>query len=408
MNGNLAEPPTFWPFPGIFITFPYIASRTSQNKMRNVIRCIFTSNRECVVNMKNMLLVMPFKFILAIVAFVSLSLQLLLNLCSSIGPWYIFLSCFSEMGVNTPFNFRRFFSPVSFLAFPKSFWISSSTIAISLMKSLSVFISPFCLSLTGMIYIPLTPSSYAFAVLFWISLAILNLFCINTNFASMNQPVAHGRVFVKKHFGKGINLSTIFAFHRRRRHFFGLSRFLHINLMSACIAVTIQCITAFSSMVWEKFIGCLQYSLAFTASSITFWKDFCCSSLFLTTLLASVSQSIPTLFLSDKEIFGFREKEFTVFALLQWSTWKLSGFVGDLFKWLSIQIIKIKCALTEVLRYTGIHSRNQHFLLSRLECLQGRCFQHRYNIARQNHIQFNHIIIPRSRSPSNFIAILHA
>jgi hypothetical protein len=115
--------------------------------------------------------------------------------------------------------------------------------------------------------------------------------------------------------------------------------------MSACIAVTIQYITAFSSMVWKKFIGCLQYDLTFTTSSITFWEDFCCSSFFLTTLLASVSQSIPPFFLGNKEIFGFREKEFTVFALL----------LGDA---LDAWCVKIECALSNILRYTIVHNGN--------------------------------------------------
>jgi hypothetical protein len=61
--------------------------------------------------------------------------------------------------------------------------------------------------------------------------------------------------------------------------------------------------------------------------------------------------------------------------------------------------------LRGIKRYTIIHDRSSLLLSSRLGCLQGRCFQHRYNIARQNHIQFNLIIIPRSRSPSNFIVI---
>lgn len=399
MNGNLAESSTFWELPGIFITFFLVASRACHDKMRNFIRRVFTANRERMVDMINVPIATFFKLMMAIIALISLSLQLLLNLCRRISARYTFFSRSAKMAVSQRLHSPVLSLPISFAICFEWLWIGFSTIALLLTSAFPICLSPFSFSLEGTLFVLIAPLPHASAVFFWISLAVLNLFCINTNFTSLFQPIVHSWIFVKVCFCKWHCLLAIFALHLRRSYAFIFRSLLKINIMSTLITIAIQGVATFAPMIWEKFMCGLEYFFTFTTTSVTFWKRFRFSPLFLATLLTSISQSISHFLAGSEEIFGGREKEFAIFALLLSSALKFNNFIGDLFEWLSIQIVKTECTLNEVFWYT-VHAVRVPFLSSRPPVVGATWGT--------NHIQFSLIIIPRSRSPSNFIAILHA
>jgi hypothetical protein len=94
-------------------------------------------------------------------------------------------------------------------------------------------------------------------------------------------------------------------------------------------------------------------------------------TLFLSAFLTIFPKTVfgPRLFAKVLMIFRFERSTGATLLLCVGCFNYAGGITGDLLKRLSVECVKIECALSDVLRYTIVHNGNQHFLLSRLQVL---------------------------------------
>lgn len=332
MDRSLEQSPTKAPFPREFVAFTQIASRTSQydiiDTISGNIRAHHSAQRESVFYVIDILAFNLLKSLLAIVALTLLSLQLLSNLLRCMGAANTLLT--SPIGTLYRAIQRLILLIMELMSSPCMFFVRLIVALTSLRLSFFINLIVNLVVLFMLFFVSVIPSFFTYKTLF-------------SNFGT----------------------HTVFF----------------ASLAFALLALIIKSLEFRFAMMEVLFSQRINIPTCRTSPI-----PICC---FFRRLYAKV-------FASSASFANGKEAVFGRFVLVEVSgrCWKLILAPGasflrncltseyrNVFNRLTVERVKIECALSEVFWYTGIHSRNQTFLLSRLGMLVASL--------RQNIIQFN-------------------
>jgi hypothetical protein len=393
----LHQPATFRPFMGIFAAFLAIAGWTGKNNVTDIITSTFSSNGKSMLNMVNIL---PLHFLKlgistsCIVTAVSLTLQLLLNLLVCVCSWNSFFASTTILSIYP--TLLSMSSPIPFAALSR---IPSTYLFLMLLIILFPIFNT-CVIICFPIFSSTISTMHAQST--WISRRRFKVFCgcrVNicttwTTFVSFRRgmflrvffspicmltflttslpAIFYSVTLHEKNSSRRHTLHTLGASLRAFRQNLFLSRRLSVRGIHTFF--TIRCQSTFSISISAKvFKSCSQDLLTFGAPFLSFWKFLSWGSRLKFALILEAC---------------FAKPRQTIFPLLIGLKKLLCGGEISIATWTLL-------ALKREFGYDVLHARSLLLLTSRLECLRDRCYQHRYSIARQNHIQiylFNYSI----------------